>query len=187
MSNIFGDDFTNRILKSAKLGGQTLNEDAKPKKHGKVNLDEIKTMVRSVIREELQKSPDELNPAAPAPGEAPEAPLPGGDLGGDMPGELPAEDGAAPVGLPGEGLPGEGGMDEGGPLASLRSSIEGLDWASISDEDVETLIQDIATGKWGESTEVETEGEDLPGEQSAPGTETIGGSSEQDVANKPPM
>ncbi len=195
---IFSDEFTNRVMKSAKLGGyvsKSLNEDKKPSKK-KVDLDELKSVVRNVLREELQKSPDELEDpmAPPAPEAAPaEAPLPGEGAPEALPGE-----GMDDAGLPGEGMGGEGeGMENAGPLSSVRSAIEGIDWASVSDEDVETLIQDIATAKWGESTDVSTEEgapEGMPGEgtPAEPGldTETIGDeNAEEDPfqQKKPPM
>ena len=199
---IFSDEFTNRVMKSAKLGGyvsKSLNEDKKPSKK-KVDVDELRNEVRKVLREELQKSPDELEdpmaPPAPEVGAA-EAPLPGEGAPEALPGEgLPGE-GMDDAGLPGEGMGGEGeGMENAGPLSSVRNAIEGIDWASVSGEDVETLIQDIATGKWGESTDVSTEEgapEGMPGEgtPAEPGldTETIGdeNAEEDPFKKKPPM
>lgn len=158
--NIFGDAFMSRVMRAARL-----EENTKPKAKRKVDVNEIKNVVRDVLREELQKSPDELDPAAAPTDLPPEAPA------GDMPPtDLPPED---PTGdLPPEDMGGEMGdeMGDNGPLGAVRSAIEGMDWASVSDEDVEALIQDIATAKWGEGSDVSTT-DDMEGTQ---GTETIG-------------
>lgn len=184
--SIFSDEFTNRVMKAANLGShlpKNLNESKETKKK-KVDLNELKSVVRDVLREELQKDPNELDPMAPPAdaAAAPEAPMAGGDLpGGEMGADPMVEPGADPMADP----MAEPGMEEGGPLNAVRSSIEGIDWASVSDEDVETLIQDIATAKWGESTEVDTEegSQDLPTSD----TETIGTGPEEDPSKKLPM
>lgn len=166
MTKIFEDDFTARIMKGAKLEKHTdkvLKESKEPTKR-KFSLDELKATVRDVLKEELQKTPEELDaPPAPPAGDLPPAE---GDMGG---GDLP------PAGdeLGGDMPPAEGGdMGDNSPLSAIRGAMEGMDWASVSDKDVEAIIQEIATAKWGEATDVSTE-EDMGDENpNAEGLET---------------
>jgi hypothetical protein len=152
---IFGEEFTARMMKSSKLEKhlpKVLKENSDPKAAKKATLE---ADIRRILREELAKAPGELEedpmgeavpselPGGPsAGGEFP--PAEGGEMGGEPAGELPPAEG--------DEMSGEVG---GGPLDSVNGSLEGIDWASVSDEDVEALIQDIASRKWGDQTDTE--------------------------------
>ncbi len=154
MTKIFEDDFTSRIMKGAKLEKHTEKVLKENKESGKrkFSLDELKATVRDVLKEELQKTPEELDaPPVPQAGDA--LPPAEGDMGGDLP---PAGDemgGDMPPA--GDEMGGDAG--DNSPLSAIRGAMEGMDWASVSDKDVEAIIQEIASAKWGEATDVSTE------------------------------